>query len=118
MDKYINGNLVRLIEVHKIRQSNLWKHYIYSSRVLFWEIHYDYWYNPYYIGKHHTEAEMLKELDPHREFFADGKVYVKAHLVFELGDEHGISKYFETEEEMEEALHDFLTQFDNQFTYI
>lgn len=101
-----------------IRQSDLWEHIIYSSKILFRKIHYDYWYNPYYIGKHYTEAEMLKELNLHREFFANGKVYVKAHLIFDIGDKRRISKYFETEEEMEETLHDFLKQFDSQFIYI
>ena len=118
-DMYINGNLVRRVLVYNTRINSYWKHYIYDSSVFFfWKKHYDYWHNWKYLGKRFTEKEMISELDPEKDFFEDGVVYIKPHIVFELSDICDKVLYFKTDKEMIEYLESFLDRYETSFIFI
>ena len=119
MDTYINGNLVRRVLAYKTRTNRYWEHHVYDSSVFFfWKRHHDYWYNCLYLGECFSEEEMIAELDPKKDFFKNGVVYTKPHIVFELSDECDEVLYFETNNEMTEYLESFLDRYGTSFIFI
>lgn len=119
MGTYINGNLVKEILVYKTKVNKSWEHRVYDFKFFFFKKHFDYWYSHKFLDERcFTEAEMLNKLDPEKEFFKERKVYAKPHIVFELLDNYCEVKYFETDEEMENYLQDFLSLFKDSFVCI
>ena len=61
---------------------------------------------------------MISELDPEKDFFEDGVVYIKPHIVFELSDICDKVLYFKTDKEMIEYLESFLDRYETSFIFI
>jgi len=117
MDKYINANLVKKLLVFKTKKHPDWIHCVKDYRFLFWKVHKNYWYHwdPYYT---YTEEKLLSVLDNEHEFYKNGEVYQKPHIILKLSDKYDESVYFDSDEEMEGWLESFKQEFGKSFIYI
>ena len=112
MEKYINGNLVKKILIHKKSENPYWKHIVGVSKFLWIKKSYNYWEHWMYI---YTEEEMIKELPKLDSYFENGKVYYLPYIVLKFSENYDETITFNTVKELDNWLNSFLDKYPNIF---
>lgn len=112
MEKYINGNLVKKIIVHRKSINPHWIHCVRTYKFLWIKKSYDYWN---YWMDDYSEEEMLKELSNSDSYFENGKVYYLPCIVLKFSENYNESITFKTIEELDNWLNSFLEKYPNMF---
>lgn len=112
MEKYINGNLVKKILVHKKSENPYWEHCIGVHKFLWIRKSYDYW--NYWMDEY-TEEEMIKELPKSDSYFENGKVYYLPYIVLKFSKDYDELITFKTIEELDNWMTLFLNKYPNIF---
>lgn len=115
---YLNGTLVRELLVYKARKAPHWNHEIRDYKFLFWKRHKEYWYHYIPEWGTYSERELVDKKFEEGYFFAFKEVWEKAHIIFKFSEVDKRTKYFESDEEMEEFLQNFIAKFDTKFIRI
>lgn len=112
MEKYINGNLVKKIIVHKKSENPYWEHHIGFYKFLWKKKSYDYWN---YRMDDYTEEEMIKKLPELDCYFENGKIYYLPYIVLKFSKNYDESITFKTIEDLNKWLNLFLNKYPNTF---